>query len=622
MLKAFSSFSSQFVSPLFPGKGEETVFSIVFSERPESVLLRADSDSGTEWSYPMKESGTLNGAFRYSASAPVTSSDELFCYYFAFIYHGKSWYFSKKGITRSTPRRKDRFSLIPSLSAPAWVASSTCYQIFPDRFCSGNPGVGAKEGEYEFDGGVVSVHSFDEKPQPFSIARCLDFYNGDLKGIEDKIGYLKDLGIDTLYLNPVNASMTVHRYDAVDFFHVDEKLGGDEALISLIDKLHENGMRIIVDISINHTGIENPWFRKALEDRGAEEAGFYVFENGEPCYWQGVRTLAQLNYSSGKLRDLIYRDHDSVLQRFIRPPFSQDGWRLDVAPEVGRSKDSQLTAGIWREVRNSLKAIRPDLYLVGEDWDDSSEYLQGDMWDGTMNYYGAGRAIRSWMGERDRFLTPGWGHDPEREAPWSGYEMADAIMDGVSSVPDQIAFFQMNLIDSHDTPRLHNNKAVMNKDLYFGCLMVLFMLPGMPSVYYGDEIGLEGEMGSVEGARYPMCWDESKWDKEIKAMYSQLSRIRKLPFLAYSAFTAEAIDNDAFSIKRIGRDEALVAVVNRCPRRRSLSLDGFALPLGRVSIAAGKGSARICGGRIEVEAEAMQSILLYLTASDAVEKAY
>ncbi len=615
MLKAFSAFSSVFVSPLFPEKGGEARLSIAFSEPPDSAILRADSDGGNAVDVPMSESGRFNGAFLYSASVHVPSSGP-FRYYFAFIYKGRSWYFSKRGLTRPVPCQKDRFMLIPSLKAPSWVASSTCYQIFPDRFAKGDPSVGVSNGAYGFDGGVVSVHPFTDKPEPYEKARCLDFYNGDLKGIEDRIGYLEDLGVDTLYLNPINEARTVHRYDAVDFFHVDRHLGGDDALISLIRKLHGRGMRIIVDISINHTGIDCPWLGKALSGKEPERS-FYVFEDGKPRHWQGVRTLCQLDYRSSALRSLIYRDPDSVLQRFVRPPFFQDGWRLDVATEVGRSGSSQLNAEVWREVRFHLKAISPDIYLVGEDWDDSSPYLEGDMWDGAMNYFGSGRPIRSWMGERDRFLTAGWGHDPKREEPWTGQEMAEALSNGVSGLPDQNAFFQMNLIDSHDTPRLHTNKAVMDKDIYHGVLMALFMLPGMPSIYYGDEIALEGEMGSVEGARYPMCWDESRWDKEILAMYRGLAKARKLPFLPFSAFCVEALDSEAFCIKRIGRGEAMAAIVNRGCGSRTLSVDGFLLPKGQIRVIAGEGRASFSGPDIKVSIGDRKSVLLYFTSQDA-----
>ena len=360
MLKAFSAFSSVFVSPLFPEKGGEARLSIAFSEPPDLAILRADSDGGNAVDVPMSESGRLNGAFLYSASVRVPSSGP-FRYYFAFIHKGRSWYFSKRGLSRPVPCQKDRFMLIPSLKAPSWVASSTCYQIFPDRFAKGDPSVGARNGEYGFDGGVVTVHPFTDRPEPYEKARCLDFYNGDLKGIEDRICYLEDLGVDTLYLNPINEARTVHRYDAVDFFHVDRRLGGDDAFISLSRKLHGRGMRIIVDISINHTGIDCPWLGKALSGKEPERS-FYVFEDGKPRYWQGVRTLCQLDYRSSALRSLIYRDPDSVLQRFVRPPFFQDGWRLDVATEVGRSGSSHLGYPACRHRRYILgKAL---LYLV------------------------------------------------------------------------------------------------------------------------------------------------------------------------------------------------------------------------------------------------------------------
>ena len=436
----------------------------------------------------------------------------------------------------------------------------------------------------------------------------------DLKGIEEKLPYLKSLGVNVIYLNPINASRTVHRYDAVDFFHVDEKLGGDEAFRSLMEKAHECGIRVIVDISINHTGTEAEWFRKAVEDPSSAEHGFYSFdENGNPRFWQGVKTLAQLNYTSDILRDCVYRAPDSAMQKFLRSPFMQDGWRLDVAPEVGRYGSVQLTKEVWREVRKALKSVKKDLYLVGEDWDDSSEYLQGDMWDGVMNYYGVSRPVRSWMGERDRFLSAGWGHDPDHEEAFSGYDMANALSIALRSIPGQSVYFQMNLFDSHDTPRLHNNKAIFRKKVYIGCIITEFMLPGMPSIYYGDENLLDGEMGSVEAARYPMCWDEEKWDKDVHEVYVRMGKIRALPFFAYSSFILKAVDNDCYMLARFVRDKAVVAVINRLPRERMVSLDIFALPCEEVSVLYGNGNASIENGYLEVDLPGEESVVLSLS---------
>ena len=618
-IKAFSSFSDVFVSPLFPEKGGEVTLSIAFSEPPEGIILRADSSSGYLWSYPMEEDGTVNGARRYSAKCRIPFSDELFHYFFVFFYRGRSYYYSSRGITRNVPPVSDRFTLIPSLEAPSWVASSTCYQIFPDRFHRGGEG-GAVAGSYEYDGGRVTTPAWDEVPKSFESARCLDFYNGDLKGIADKAGYLQSLGISAVYINPVNDARTVHRYDSADFFHADPKLGGDGALSDMIRVLHDHGIRVILDISINHTGICSEWYRKAVSDPESEEASFYLHDGNGIRFWNGVGTLPELNYRSQTLRDLIYRDPDSAMQKFIRPPFGIDGWRLDVAPEVGRSGDVQISLEVWREVRKCLKSIKHDLYLVGEDWDDSLEYLSGDMWDGTMNYYGAGRIIRSWMGERDRFLSAGWGFDPEREAEWSGGEAAEALMMAYSSLPSQMPFFQMNLFDSHDTPRLHCNAAIMDRTLYHGAVIALFLLPGMPSVYYGDEIGLSGRMGSPEGARYPMQWNEESWDMERLSLYKAMANIRKMDFLPYSAFYASEIDSDAFAVFRIGRGKAIAGIINRCPRDRHVSADAFMLPGGSCSVLYGDADAELSGSHLSVHLRARESAVILIEDTTLPER--
>lgn len=611
----FSAFCEDFVSPLFPKKGEMVELSIVFSERPDWVKIKYYTDSGLLWQKDMFEEGFFNGAIKYSQSVEVSSDEFPFSYFFVFSKNNKSFYYSNAGVTRNCPSRIERFKLIGSLNAPEWVARSTCYQIFADRFCNGDASVGAKEGMYEFDGASVTTPAFDSIPKSYQEAKCLDFYNGDLKGIESKVDYFKELGVDLLYLNPITCSRTVHRFDSTDFFHVDEKLGGDKALISLIDTMHKNGIKVIVDISINHTSSDSPWLKKALEDRKSIYNSFYVIdENGRPRFWQGVPTLVQLNYKSHTLRGRIYSDYDSALKKFLRPPFNQDGWRLDVAPEVARYDDIQLCQEIWRDVRKNLKSVKKDCYLVAEEWDDASDYLRGDMWDGTMNYFGCGRPIRSWLGERDRFLSSGWGHSPECECMWDSYEMVSALKDGISSCYNQMSFFQMNLFDSHDTPRLHNNLAIYDKDLYLGSLLVLYFLPGMPNIYYGDEISLSGQMGSVEGSRYPMQWDRSKWDFDTFLFYKKLGKLRKLRWLAYSAFDIQVLDKDAFAIKRISSNNALVAVVNK-GKKRILELSSFLLPQDKIECPVGIANGYFDGCRLKIEVEDKKSAVLLLSNS-------
>ena len=611
-VKAFSLLSSDFVSPLFPKKGEEVKLSVAFSSAPDSVFLKYDTDCGLVFLKEMERDGEINGWIKYSVTVPVTTDGEKFRWFFSFFENNKSYYLGKRGIVRYTPSQSDRFSIIPSLSSPLWVAGATCYQIFPDRFCNGDPSVGAKEGEYEFDGGKVTTPSWTEEPKDWFDSRCCDFYNGDLKGIAEKADYLVSLGVTAVYLNPIFSSKSVHRYDTVDFNHVDEKLGGDQALSDMVDTLHKKGIKVILDISINHTGLDSVWLKKAKEDKDSDEHDFYYFkEDGSVECWQDVKTLPQLRYSSPLLRDHMYRNKDSVMKKFLLPPYSIDAWRLDVSPEVGRRGKDQLCKDVWREVRKELHSVKDDLYLVGEDWDDTAPYMEGDIWDGTMNYYGSGRPLRSWMGQRDRFLSEGTGHSAEREEPWTGKEEADALMSAINSVSDQNVFFQMNLFDSHDTPRLHNDKAIFDRDIYKGVVMALYMLPGMPNLYYGDEVLLNGKLGSNEGARYPMEWREEYWDKDMLSFYRSMGEARKEDWLGFSSYSVIPLDHEAFAVIRFIKGKALVGIINR-GEKRELELPLFLLPGEKISVIVGEGDAKRDEDRLKIKVEDKESLLIRL----------
>ncbi len=611
-MKAFSDISSTFVSSLFPRKGESIKLSFVSDEGLDYALVSSDSDTGLSWHYNMTEQ-KLDEFVLYSGTVKIPYDDSPFYYYFILVKNGEVFYLSKRGLTRYVPAVLSRFSILKDYAAPTWVASSTCYQIFPDRFRKGDLSVGAKKGDYEYDGAEITTPSFYDVPEEFSQSRCLDFYNGDLKGIEESIPYFKKLGIDALYINPINASMTVHRFDATDYFHIDEKLGGDKAYLSLVKACHENEIKLIVDISINHTSYEHKWFKKALNNPDSEEKEFYYFdENGDALCWQGVKTLCQLNYQNKKLRTLIYKGKNSALKKFLMPPYFQDGWRLDVAPEVGRLGKIQLTHEIWKEVRKELKEVREDVYLVGEDWDDSYQYLQGDEWDGTMNYYGSGRIIRSFLGEEDRFLTGAWGHSPRKVKPLDAYETADALNEALNNTTGQIIYFQMNLFDSHDTPRLHNNMEVYDKDLYFGVNLLLYMLPGMPNTYYGDEIGLKGRMGSVEGARYPMEWRMEYQDKETLSWFIELGAARKRKFLAYSSTIIRALDEETLCIVRFTLDEAYLAVINKSDRNKGVCVNLPFVKKGKIERILGEGDVSNTGSTFKISLKRHKSVLFYI----------
>jgi alpha-glucosidase len=572
-----SGVNSLYVSDLYPKTGEDIVLSIrVPGEGIDRVLLVTFTADRQE-NRACKRRGDV-----YFATVRIGHPEGLW-WHFVIAKDDSFWYYSEKGLCRSVPVLRDCFFLKPDLRAARWAASSTCYQIFPDRFRKGDPSLGARDGQYSFDGGTVTVHPFSDAPVPYQKGRCLDFFNGDIPGIEEKLGYLKDKGFDTVYLNPIGSSMTTHRYDCTDYFHVDPKLGGDEAFVRLMEKAHAMDMRVILDISINHTGVEHPWFKAALSDPSCKERGFYYFgEDGKARYWNGVQTLAQLNYGSKELQKIVYGDSRSVLQKFLKKPFCLDGWRLDVAPEVGRTESDDYCHRVWREVHDHVKDVNKNAYLVGEDWLDSSSHLQGDEWDATMNYLGCSRPLRAWMGETDRYLSEGWGADPKTTRPYSGADLATAISEAILSVPSQMRFLQFNVIDTHDIPRL-SWRGRENFPVFAGCVMLQYLLPGMPCTYYGDEVGLKGPYGTLEDCRYPMEWDERKWDGRYVSLYAELAETRKKyrDLLSFGAWRVVGTGPEQLAFARYDRNRAVVAVLNRSKTSSKLLLDNAVMGMTR-----------------------------------------
>ncbi len=494
------------------------------------------------------------------------------------------WFYTRYGLQVFHPSETKAFQVDSSLVLADWVPQSTFYQIFVDRFKKGSPELGVKDGEYTFDGHQTKELAFGDTPLEYPQGWCLDFYNGDLQGIIDAIPHFHALGVTALYLNPIFRARTNHRYDCTDFFHVDEHLGGDKALIALIEALHAVGMRLMLDVSINHTGIDHPWFINAMKNPMSEEAGFYYRNaDGSFAYWAGVHTLPQLNYASGKLRELIWKDSDSVVRRYLKPPFGIDAWRFDVGTETGRNGEHQFCHEIWHEVCKAIKETNQKTYVIGEAWEDASSYIKGDQWDSAMNYFGSGRLLRRWYGQQDTYLMSSWGHSDESAKPLTGNELSDAIDQHLYSIPDQLVYQQFNLIDSHDTARLHNHHRIFDWELYRGVIMLLFILPGTPSVYYGDEIGLDGHMYNNEGARHSMEWDETKWNRRFFQLYRDLGLLRKNhPCLGYGGYRTLHADEETMVFVRSNRQEAVILVLNRAQTERSILINGTSLGINSV----------------------------------------
>ncbi len=511
----FSDGSSRFVSNPLPRMGETVTVRIRFYEdAPVKLVILRTMPNGKETFTDMRISKREKGFVYYEAELRMT--EKRMPYHFYLVCEDAVYFYTQKEITTYLPDHTYDFSLIADLEQPEWVRDAVFYQIFPERFYNGDPNNDVKSGEYTQSGyPTIAMGAWDQPALHYDQGRCLDFFGGDLQGIREKIPYLKELGVTAIYLNPIFFAPSTHKYDCLDFFHVDPHFGGDEALAELCQDLHDNGMKIILDISINHTGIAHKWFNRdciwfdkntgAFHNPEALERKYYFFGDGNQYHgWNDVDTLPTLNYTSQELRDVIYRSENSVLQKWLRPPYSIDGWRFDVADVFARNDGVQLDRELWPQIRKAIKHVNPNAYILAEDWGDCAEHMQGDSWDSPMNYYGCGRIIRQFLGEADLFMA---NHPVLRQAKWkmTAEDVKSRVTAHLAKIPYAMWENQFNLFDSHDCSRVHNNPEV-NREEYRGAVIFQFMLPGAASIYYGDEAEIDGYLEEVEGCRFPMPW--------------------------------------------------------------------------------------------------------------------
>ncbi|MFW5789542.1 MAG: alpha-amylase family glycosyl hydrolase [Spirochaetota bacterium] len=522
---------------------------------------------------------------------------------------GSTRYYTRAGVTGVFPTEDHDFTVNTAYRAPEWVRRSVFYQIFPDRFHGGDRSLGVRDGE--ITRGEFSSREMDwtDDPLPYPEGGSLDFFNGDLPGIEAKLDYLVGLGVSAIYLTPVFTANTNHRYDCLDYFSVDPHLGGDEALASLVAAAHARDMKVVLDVSINHVGVEHPWADGMVVD--GRTVDVIQRDGGAVVHWAGVPDLLKLDYEVAELRDRIYRDPDSVVQRYLKPPFNVDGWRFDVASETGRYAGRQEQGHqIWREIRSVVRAINPQAYILGEHWHQSNDYLQGDQWDSAMNYFASGRLLRMWLGEQDRFADPGAPEaTPGRRI--TGGELRRLLEQHFASIPSGVVHTQFNLIDSHDVTRLHTNEAVFDWDLYAGAIMLLAFLPGTFSIYYGDEIGISGTLDGDHGKRYPMRWSPREWDERFVDLYGTMARVKQeREALQRGSFRVLDTGDDYLVAARFTTGEALVLVLNRREQRSEFVVDTAILGLREADALTRAQSVELDGDTLRLTLDARVSALV------------
>ncbi len=422
------------------------------------------------------------------------------------------------------------------MTVPYWVQDSIFYQIFPDRFANGDSRTDP-----------VNVRPWDAKPT------VRGFHGGDLRGIIQNLDYLLDLGINAIYLNPIFLSTSTHRYNTIDYFQIDPKLGDLEDFKALIEVVHRNDIHVILDGVFNHCGRGFFAFNDILEnqDQSPYRDWFHVNHFPVEAYlpgdatdftgWWKLKSLPKFNTQTQQVRDYLL----SVARYWIE--LGADGWRLDVPNEIDDD-------AFWAEFRETVVSINRDAYLVGEIWEADPRWANHTHFDGLMNYPVRDKLIK--------FIT---GSLPASQ-------FADQVEKIVKLYPHENAYAMYNILGSHDTERIWN---ILGEDLKKVQIAFLFQFayPGVPSIYYGDEIGLPG--GKDPDNRRTFPWDLQNWNNELRSFVQKLVLLRKrIPALRRGNFKRLLV-NDArgcFAFSRSLGDENVVVALNTSSTRRSLRL--------------------------------------------------
>ncbi len=566
--------------------------------QPDQVVLRS-IPNGEQQLQAMRLVETRNQMNIWEAELLI--NEPKVTYRFAIQAEGKIWWLNAAGVSEFMPVVPYDFKILANNPEISWLNRSVFYQIFPDRFENGDP-------DNDPDGEIEVYPGFTRKTYPWGQAVKTDrthipFYGGDLKGIEERLDYLQALGVNAIYLNPIFTAYTNHRYDVADFRNVDPTLGGNQALISLRRALSSANMRLILDIVPNHSGAGHPWFREALNNpTSPRRSAFYFNEEQNYASWMGFGNLPKLNYSDAALRTEMFESETSVFASWLLPPYCVDGWRVDVANMLGRYDEQQLDGDVLPAIRKTVERANPDSYLIGENFFEASGQLQGDAWDGVMNYAGFSKPLLSWL---KGFEIAALRCDPllESEKPLSTEALITSWQENLAAIPWTIATQQFNLLDSHDTKRI---RTVLEGDeaLIRMAVMVQFSFPGVPCIYYGDEIGLVDEPGFEQRNCFP--WDEERWDTDLLDFYRRLIALRKeSDVLAEGSFRVLFWDVDMFVYQRLLGEKRIMVTASRVEQPEGFILKSDCVnPHGSVHLGNlfGKGEILLQPGEVKIPA--------------------
>jgi alpha-glucosidase len=545
---------------------------------PRSAWARTEPDHEERLTPLVVESGPdVNGWTTWVAEVATAPHDPITRYAFRFVHEDRQAWLTAAGQHPGDPDPQDHFRHVAGYEPAAWVWWQVAYQVFPDRFRASDPAAGPVDGAWTLGGQPIVRRAWHEAPTPGMGAR--EFFGGDLDGVRAGLAHVEDLGAGTIYLNPIFASPSSHRYDTADYERVDPHLGGDAALARLLAELRRRGMRVLLDAVVNHTSDRHPWFDRdgradppgAYADPASPHRERYVFldpaDRDSYVGWAGSRSLPVLDFASAAVRDAMYAGDGAVLRRWLRPPWGIDGWRLDVVHMLGEGAGAGRNADHVRAIRAAIRAERPDAYVLGEHFGDATPWLQGDQEDGAMNYAGFLRPMLAfWAGVDLR-------GDPER---CDGAELERRLTRVRARLPWPIALSQLNALSTHDVPRFLTRLGG-DVDALIAAHHALLAYVGVPCLYYGDEIGLEG--GKDPDNRRPFPWDPGVWNHHLFRAIRRLTHLRRRhPALAVGRYRPLLAGGDVHAFARVHEGEAVVVAVHRGAGGR------VALPVGTIGV--------------------------------------
>lgn len=626
----FSDGTEYYRTPAEPREGDEvTIRFRTQRNNVDAVYLVCDGKH-----IEMEVTETAKGFDYYSAR--ITMGSKVSRYHFEIIYGSLTCYYNTQGVRMEYEERMD-FEIYPGYETPDWAKGAVMYQIYIDRFYNGDKSNDVETGEYFYIGDVsTKVDNWEKTPAVMGVR---EFYGGDLQGILDKLDYLQNLGVEVLYLNPAFVSPSNHKYDCQDYDYIDPHYGkivedcdgllnpGDrenahaykyirrvtdkrnleasnELFAKLVEEVHKRGMRVILDGVFNHCGSFNKWMdrERIYENQEGYPKGAYVSADSpyrdffdfkdtnrwpyNPTYdgWWTHDTLPKLNYeASTTLYDYILK----VGKKWVSPPYNVDGWRLDVAADLGHS--NEFNHQFWKDFRRAVKEANPEAIILAEHYGNPEGWLLGDEWDTVMNYDAFMEPI-TW------FLTGMEKHSDEYREDLYGNSEAfiGAMRTHMRSLHMSALYTAMNELSNHDHSRFltRTNRKVgrvsyagaaaasqgINPAVMREAVVIQMTWPGAPTVYYGDEAGVCGFTDPDNRRTYP-------WGKEDQQMLdfhrSMIKLHKEYEVIRKGSLNFLWNDYQGLSYGRFSDNEQMIVILNNLAEDREIEVEVWQTGISR-----------------------------------------